>query len=325
MSELKRTDFTDGVKKDMYSYSIESYPTEEPVYKSLFEEVQSDSAFELSTNAVGLGKLKKKAEGTPIKFGTTAEGFTVAAKMDTFADGIEFTMEEVEDMNPAKIANIVTTMAGTWTVKSLQTKEEFYADIFNKGGLTAGDEIFNASVANYTDNSGDLVYDGSPFFNLTGNKRPLFPGAAETHYNAIAAGLDEANIQALYDLLTITNAVDSRGDKIVVDADTLLISPSLRWTALKLLETQKQVGTANNDINTVLNLLTTVEWRYLNTPTFWAIGKAKKGIKAYNRKPLTFDFWEDPVTKGFKASVVERFGVEVNDFRYWAASNAPTS
>lgn len=325
MSELKRTDFTEGVKKDMYGYSLESYPTKPPVYETLFEQATSDSAYELHTNAIGMAQLTEKPEGNPIKFQTTTEGFTVAAKNHTYSAGLELTMEQVQDMNPAKIANMITAMAGTWTEKYFQTKETFYAKTFNYGGYTSGDAHFNASVAGYTDNSGNLVYDGKPFFNLSGNDRPLFPGATGSKYNAIALGLNEANIQALYDLITITNAVDSRGDKVNIDVDTLLVSPALKWTAMKLLETQKQVGSANNDINTVLNLLNLVEWRYLDTSTFWAIGKAKKGIKAYDRMPLTFDFWEDPITKGYKASAIARFGHEVNDFRYWGASNAPTS
>jgi len=325
MAELLRTDFTEGVKKDMYNYSLESYPVKAPVYEQLYELSTSDSAYELSTNAIGMAKLTAKAEGTPIDFQSTTEGFTVAAKNHTYAAGLELSMEQVADMNPKKIADMVTGMAGTWTEKYIQTKEEFYAKTFNYGGYTSGDAHFNASVAGYTDNSANLVYDGKPFFNLTGNTRPLFPGGSGSKYNAIALGLDEANVQALYDLITVTNAVDSRGDKIVINPDTLLIHPSLRWTAMELLKSQQQVDSANNNINTILNLLNLVEWRYLDTSTMWCIGQAKKGIKAYERMPLTFDFFEDPITKGFKATVISRFGFEVNDFRYWGASNAPTS
>jgi len=325
MAELLRTDFTEGVKKDMYGYSLENYPKETPVHEILFEKATSDSAYELDTNALGMAKLTEKEEGTPVDFQSTVEGFTVAAKMKTFSGGLEISMEQQMDMNPRKMADTIINLAGTWTQKYVETKEEFYADIFNFGGYTSGNAIFNASGSGYTDNSGDLVYDGKPFFNLTGNKRPLYKGASATHYNAAALGLSEANIQTLYDLLTITNAVDSRGDKVSIDADTLLIHPSLRWAAMELLKSQKQVDSANNNINTVLGLLDQVQWRYLDTSTFWAIGKRGKGIKAYERMPLTFDFWQDPITKGYKATAIARFGAEVNDFRYWVASNAPTS
>ena len=41
--------------------------------------------------------------------------------------------------------------------------------------------------------------------------------------------------------------------------------------------------------------------------------------------PLTFDFFRDEDTKGYKANVIARWGGEVNDYRFWVGSNAPTS
>ena len=320
-----RDQFTKGLVRDMYAYSLESYPQVAPVYTELFEGFDSQGAFEQSTSAIGVGQLDVKPEGEPITYQNAMEGFTVQGRNDTFASGIEFTMEQVQDMSPTKISNMVTAFASKYTEKYIISKENYYSDFFNKGGFTAGHDIFNGSVPGNTDASGDLVYDGEPFLNLSDNLRPAHPSGTDTYYNAIAKTLTETSIQEAYELMTLTNAVDARGDKMSIQPDVLLIHPSLKWQADKLMGSPLQVGSAQNDPNTVQSLLRVIPWRYLDTATFWAIGKAKSGIKAYNRMPLTFDFFRDEDTKGFKANVVARWGGEVNDFRYWVGSNAPTS
>lgn len=320
-----RDQFTKGIVRDMYAYSLESYPQVAPVYTEIFDGFESTGAFEQSTNAIGVGQLDVKPEGEPISYQNAMEGFTVQGKNETFAAGIEFTLEQVMDMSPQKIANMVTEFASKYTEKYIMSKEDYYANFFNYGGYTAGHAIFNGSVPGNADASGDLCYDGEPFFNLSDNLRPSHPSGTDTYYNALALSLTETNLQTAYDLMTITNAVDARGDKISIQPDTLLVHPSLRWTASKLMTNVLQVGSAQNDKNTVANLFNLKEWRYFDTSTFWAIGKAKSGIKAYNRMPLTFDFFRDEDTKGYKANVVARWGGEVNDFRYWVGSNAPTS
>lgn len=322
MAEIRRDSFTEGVKADMYAYSVEKYPQVPPVFSQIFELADSNRAYELSTTAIGPEDLIRKPEGEPITFSRAGEGFTVSAKMETFSRGLEFTFEQVQDMNPMKIADTVVVMASEWTDSYLRNIEEEAASMFNYGGYTAGHSIFNATVAGYTDPTGDLAYDGKPFFNASGNLRPLYPGATGTHYNGVVSSpISEANLQTLYDLMTVTNSVNSRGKKTVVQPDVLLYPPGLRWTVKKLLETEKQIDSGNNTINTVYNLLRPVEWRYLTDTDAWFLGASKRGLKFYNRMPLTFDFYRDNETLGYKATAVARFGFEMNNFRYWVGAN----
>jgi len=88
-----RDQFTKGIVRDMYAYSIEKYPQVPPVYTELFEGFDSTGAFEQSTNAIGVGQLDVKPEGEPITYQNAMEGFTVMGKNTTFAAGIEFTLE----------------------------------------------------------------------------------------------------------------------------------------------------------------------------------------------------------------------------------------
>jgi len=325
--EHVRAEFIEGMKKDMYEY-FEDWQKDEDeklVHPQLFEMADATGAYEQHTNVIGAGNLKEKDEASKITYSRVGEGYTVQSTWKTYADGLEFTKEEVDDFTESKMSNAVTDFAGSWLTGYNQGKDDLAANVFNYGGYLLGNGIFNGTAAGVTDTSGDLCYDSKPFFNLTGNKRALTPNGTASYYNAVALALTETNLQTAYDLATVTNAVNSKSQKVILRPNILLYHPTLRWTVKKLLETEFEVGSAQNDINTVQNLLRPVEWRFLDTSTFWAIGTAQKGIKFWNREPLTFDFRKDPETKGYKADVTARYGIEVNDFRYWVGSNAPTS
>ena len=325
--EHLRVEFIEAIKKDFNLYVEENtmYEMDKVVYPKLFDVKNATGAYNSSTAGIGADSLKKKPEGEKIKYSKVGEGFTVNSTWDTYSDGLEFSLENVKDMNESKVQNLVMDKASTWNTAYLQGKDEFAANFFNYGGYTAGNDIFNGTAPGNTDSSGDLCYDGKPFLNLTGNKRPLYPNASETHFNAFALPLTETNLQTAYDKMTLDNAVNSRGQKTIITPDVLLYHPSQKWTVMTLLETAAQVDSANNNINTVKSLLTPVEWRFLDTSTFWAIGKAKKGLKFWERQKMIFDFRRNDETKGYVADVHARYGGEVNDFRFWVGSNAPTS
>ena len=136
------------------------------------------------------------------------------------------------------------------------TKETFAANFFNKGGLTSGASIFNNTITGIvTDPSGDLVYDGKPFFNLTGNQRSA-KAHATTYYNGIASALDSSNLQTLYTLMTSTNNRDEKGDIVNITPNILLIPKALSFTAKSILESDRLISASSvsPDKNVTQNL-----------------------------------------------------------------------
>jgi hypothetical protein len=327
MGTVVRNAFTEGLKADMYAYGFEAYESLPPVHEQVFEVVGSSTAYEQSTQILGAGEIVEKPENDPIVFENALEGFTVYGKNRTYAKGIEFSMEMVEDMPPEKIGNIVREYAARWGERTIQKKEEFAAGFFNYGGYTSGHDTFSAKITGVTDPNAPtaLLYDGKPFFNLSNNLRALYPGGTAAYYNALALSLDAANLQTLYLRMTSTNNVDSRGKKIALKPTTLLVPSALTFTANNILGATNIIGSANNDINPMQGILNKLEWQYLTSSTAWFIGVPKKGIKFHNRKPLTFDFWQDQETGGYRASVIARWGAHVYDWRFWHGSNAATS
>lgn len=327
MAEVTRSAFTEGLKADMYAYGFETYDSLPTVHDKVFEVVGSDKAYEQSTSVVGAGDLVEKPESEEIVFENAMEGFTVYGKNRTFAKGIEFSMEIVEDMPSEKIANIVIDYARRWAERAVQKKEEFAAQFFNYGGYTAGHDTFNATITGVvTDPQAGLCYDGYPLFNLSDNLRPLYPGQTGAYYNGLSAtSLTADNLETLYLRMTSTNNVDSRGKKMALRPTTLLVPSGLTFTADNILKATNIIGSGNNDINKMQNILQKLEWQYLTDSDAWFIGVPGKGLKFHNRKPLTFDFWQNKETGGYKASVIARWGAHVYDWRYWHGANFSTS
>ena len=130
MAVLRNT-FTEGMKKTLYDYFFEAYDEMPTVYDQIYDVQPSDAAYEQSTSVVGMGQLAEKAEGTPIVYRQPLEGFTTYGINRTFSDGVEISMEAVEDHQ--RIDNILQATAKTWGSSVKSTRETNYAKTFNNG------------------------------------------------------------------------------------------------------------------------------------------------------------------------------------------------
>jgi len=321
-----RSQFTELMQKDMYAWFLEKYDTFAPVYPMIFDVQTMSSAYEQVTTGLTLGKLSERNEGDQIVNSNIFEGFTAVIKARTFSDSYWMTMEFVEDTPPEKIANILRTYSTTWGEGVVATKESFAAKFFIYGGFTSGrhDTFDNTVTGVVTDTSGDLIYDGKPFFALSGNNHPAKDG--NTYYNSLGAlSLSTANLQTAYNLMTATNNRNERGEIVQIMPDTLLIPPQLRFTAKTVLESELLPGGANNDKNVVQNLVQPIEWQYLTDTDGWFLGKRQAGLTFYERKSPVIDFYQDEKDKKFYATIDTRFGAGVTNWRYWVAANISTS
>ncbi len=324
---VKRNEFTNLMQQDMYGYYLERYNTFNPVYPQIFDVRPSSSAFEKSTTAIGMGKLSRRPEGQAIPFSNPLEGYTVLISARTYSDGLALSMEFQEDTPKEKMADAIRGIARSWADTVISTKESIAASIFNYGGYTSGHEIFNNTVAGEVDPSGNFIYDGKPFFALSGNNHPA-KAHSTTYYNSLALALSSDNLQTAYTLMTSTNNRNERGEIIQLMPDTLLIPPALKFTASSILESNALITGASATLgnkNVVQGLVTPVVWQYLTDTDAWFLGAKQKGIVFYERKEPVVDFYQDEETKAYKATVDLRFGVGVENWRYWVGSQLSTS
>ena len=317
-----RAEFAKGMQKDLYKYMIEAeqYQQLTPVYPQLFEVKQLEGAYDSQTSAIGMGKLSERKERDDIKRSNPLEGFTVPIKARTFSDSFELSMETVEDFTPSKLANVLMDIAKGWQQGIINTKEQFAAKFFNYGGYTAGHDVFNNSITGVvSDPTGDLGYDGKPFFALSGNNHPAKNGS--TYYNSLALAFSGTNLQTGYNLMTNTNNYDEKGEKIGLKPEIILYPSALRFTVDSVI---RNTDTANLKSN-VENLVRPVEWQYLTDSDAWFLGVPKKGLVWYERKAPQISVYQDDKNKSYIVDIDTRFGAGMNNWRFWVGSQLSTS
>jgi hypothetical protein len=321
-----RASFIKAMVKDSYEWAIESYEQQPTIFNQLFETESTDAAYEQYTSAIGPGEVTQVLEGAAIPRQSAQEGYTVFCANKKYPTELPLTNEAIDDNQ--KVANFLKAWASGLGEAIRNKQEKTHADIFNKGGFTAGDSAFDNSIAGVlTPSYGSLMYDGKPFFALTGNNHPAKNGA--TYYNSIASlPLSGANLETMIKLISITNAYNEAGREVQIMPDTLVVQAgsSNFYKAKRLLESIADVEGGHSGVNNVwkgsLNL---IGWRFLNTADAIYVGCAKKGLKSLNRMPLKIDYYEDQNTDSQIVRSRARWGNCVTNFRYWVAANLATS
>lgn len=310
--------------KDMYKAERESYMEESVMYPDVYK-VKSGSevtgAGHKETQLLGAGDLTRHTtEGQDIIYKAPIQGFSYFVKYWTFSDGLTLSKEAVEDT--VKLGNMIKELASTWGRSTRVLKETFAARVFNNGGATAGDYIFNGSHTGQTDSSGDLLYDSKPMFNLTGNARSSKGGG--TYFNAITGlTITPANFETLYNLITKTNNRDERDRVIRNSVDTALTEVGAdAFSMSRILLTKPEAGMPGgqlNDRNVYYGIIKKhISWDYLTDGAFY-IGKCQHpDFQFHERQMPEIRMFRDETNLGYKASINVRFGVFIKNWRCWA-------
>lgn len=309
-------------KKDMYKAEREGYKEEPTVYDQVYKVVSSASgAGDKAYQLLGADRLTRhEAEGQDIDFKAPVNGWTFYCKYWTYSDGLSFTFEAVEDT--VKLGNLVKDLARTWGRQNRYAKEELGARPLNHGGDLSGDWVFNGSYTGESDSSGDLLYDGYPLFNLTGNARSSVGGG--TYYNSVASiEITPENFETLYVLHTETNAYDERDQIVTNPVDTMLVSSaSQKFAAHRVLNTTVALpGGQLNDMNPYEGLIDKIiHWRFLtDTGSPWYIGRRNcEEFQFHDRQAPKLRFFRDENNAGYKVSNMLRIGVMIKNWRVWS-------
>jgi len=305
-------------QKDMYKAAFEVIDKADKMRDKIYKVVSGvKGAGDKSNQLLGLGDLERHTtEGQGINFKSPAEGWAYYVKYWTFSGGLSLTFEAVQDN--VKLGNFLKALAATWSEASEHTKEEFAARPFNEGGTLSGDWIFNGSWLNNADPSGALMYDSSPHFCLSGNNYTHKGGG--TYYNSVAGlTLSPINFQAIYVLHTATNNRNELDRPMKMKIDTCLTRPGDDYLmAKRILETTPGLpGGELNDKNIYSGLATPLMWDYITDDAFYVGKRQHKDFQFHERQTPLIDFFEDKTNKGYKASFVERYGIQLKN-RPWA-------
>lgn len=284
-----------GVKK----FFGKTYAEKPLVCEMVFDEVTSTKAYEEYVEETGFGLAPIKPEGSGISYDTDAQGYTSRITNTTYALGAKITQEAIEDNQyergaRKKSAKLARSMR--------QTKENVFANILNRGFTAA--------------------YAGGDAKELFATDHPTLSGD-QANELAVAADLSEASLE---DMLTlIRGAKDSRGLRIQLKGQKLIIPSALEFEASRILSSVNQSGTANNDINAMreLGMLPggVVVWDYLTDTDAWFVKTdAPEGLIRQQRRALSLSQDNDFDTSNACMKADERYAGGWADWRGCFAS-----
>ncbi len=283
----------------------DSYKEREMLCYRIFDEKQSQKAFEVDVQMEGFGLATVKPEGQEVTFDSRQQGFSPKYIMSTIAKGFVVTEEAIED----NLYNIALADAKSLGKSMRVTKEIIHHNVINNG-FTSG----------FTMPDGD----GSSLFatdHLNG------PSNSGTFSNRLSVGsaFSEAALEDL--LIQIDKATDARAKPIDLMAELLVGPPELRFEFERVMGSVLQNNTANNAVNAV-NAMGSVRngWMtsvYLTSATAWFLKTdCDNGLNSFTRRALQFGEDNSFTTGNARYKASERYQAGWTDPRGIYAGNS---
>jgi hypothetical protein len=269
------------------------YSTYGEQHKEIYETETSERSFEEETKLSGFSAAPVKNEGSAIAYDNAQEAWTSRYNHETIALGFSLTEEAIED-------NLYDSLSARYT-KALAramayTKQVKAAAILNNG--------FNAAFPGG---------DGVALFSAS---HPLVSGGVNSNVPSVAADLNETALENA--VIQIAAWTDERGLFINARAVKLVVPPSLEFEATRLLETSLRVGTADNDINAIMNNGSipggyTVN-NFLTDPDAWFLKTdVPNGLKHFVRTPMSTGMDGDFDSGNVRYKARERYSFGFSD------------
>lgn len=271
-----------------------TYAEKPMVCDMVFNKASSDKAYEEVVEETGFGLAPQKPEGQSVSYDTDAQGYVTRYTNVTYGLGAIITQEAIEDN---QYENVATRKAAKLARSMRQTKENVHANVLNRG--------FTAAFA-----GGDGV-------ELFATNHPTLAGN-QSNELAVAADLSEASLEDL--LILIRQAKDSRGLRIQLEGQKLVVPAALAFEATRIVSSVNQSGTANNDINAMkaMGMLPggVVIWDYLSDDdAFFVTTDAPEGLTSFQRRALQLTQDNDFDTTNARMKATERYSVGWSDWR----------
>jgi hypothetical protein len=269
------------------------YKKYEDEHKMIYDTESSERSFEEETKLAGFAAAPVKAEGAAISYDSAQESFTARYNHETIALGFSITEEAMEDNLYDSLSSRYTKALARAVAYTKQVKAAFP---LNNGFTTAF-------------SSGDGVA-------LFSTAHPLVSGGTNANRPTVAADLNETSLEDA--CINIAAFTDERGLLIAARPKRLLIPSALQFVATRLLETEKRVGTADNDVNALKNNGAIPEGygvnHYFTDPDAWFLTTdCPNGMKHFERVALSTGMDGDFDTGNVRYKARERYSFGVSD------------
>ena len=282
------------------------YNRYENQHAEIFMSETSYRAFEEEVMLSGFASAPTKQEGAGVVFDQAGETFTARYTHETIALAFAITEEAIED-------NLYDRLAARYTralARSMSnTKQVKAASVLNNAQKATG-------------------YNGGDGVSLINSSHPLATGGTFSNVLATAADLNETSLEQ--SLIDIASFVDERGLKIALSGRKMIIPKELQFTAERLMKSPQRVGTADNDINAIVNMGMIPEGYRVNnfltdTDSFFIMTDAPNGFKHFVRSPVKTAMEGDFDTGNVRFKARERYSFGWSDPRcVFGNGNLPT-
>lgn len=279
-----------GVKR-WWGRQYSEHPVE---WKALVDVESSEKSYEEDVELTGFGLAPVKAEGDAVENDSEVQGAVKRYTHVVYGLGWICTREEWED-GQYNVVSKRRTQALAFSMR--QTEEIVVANMYNRG--------FNSAFQGG---------DGKEWF---ATDHPSLSGN-QSNELAVAADFSESALENL--LIQIMQARNSRGLNISLTGQKLIVPTSLSFEATRVLKSNLQSGTSNNDVNALKSMGVlpggSAVNHYLTDQDAWFIRtNAPAGPTRYNRRETEFTTDNDFDTENRKAKATMRFSVGWTDFR----------
>lgn len=286
----------------VFGQEYKRYPEE---WKQIFDIETSRKAYEEDVLMTGLGAAQVKREGAGVAYDAGSEAWVARYYHETIALAFAITEEAVED---GLYGDLGAKFARALARSMQHTKE-----------------IKGANILNWAfDATNHPVGDGVA---LCSTAHPLQGGGTLANTPTVQADLAESSLEDA--LVAIGLFVDDRGIPIAATAKKLIVPPQLEFVAERLTQSQLRPGTADNDVNAILNKGMipegyTVNHRLTDTNAWFLKTDVQDGLKHFIRKPLQRGMEGDFETGNSRFKARERYSFGVTDYRAVYGSSGST-
>lgn len=269
------------------------YARYEQEHAEIYTEYSSERSFEEDQKVTGFQSAPTKQEGASTLFDTAQEGYTTRYIMETISMGFALTQEAFED-------NLYDSLSARYT-------KELARSMANTKQIKAANVLNNGFTTFLT---GDAV-------SLYNTAHPQVAGPTISNRPTVAVDLNETSLEAA--IIQIAKWTDDRGKLINARVRKMVVPVDQQYVAIRVLETQLQPGTANNDVNAIRTSASVPEGftvnHYLVDPDAWfLLTDVSDGFKYFNRVPISDDSDGDFDTGNMRFKMRERYSFGVSDY-----------
>ena len=274
------------------------YNRYENEYAEIYTESSSERSFEQDQKITGFQTAPVKQEGAATLFDTAQEGYTATYTMETISMGFALTEEAFEDNLYGSLSARYSTELG----RAMRNTKEIKAAVPFNNGFTA------------LASGGYGVGDGVPLFSTS---HPQIAGPVISNRPAVAVDLNETSLEAA--TIQIAKWTDDRGKLINARVRKMFTAVDNQYVATRILDTQLQPGSANNDVNAIRVTAAVPEGfainHYFTDPDSWFLATdVPNGARYFNRVPVSQKTDGDFDTGNIRVLERERYAFGFSDY-----------